>query len=58
MTDGKGREIFSLASYQCLPPKPQVQDFMRDQVGQNNIGVSSLGTVRVYTQCEEGCVSA
>ncbi|XP_055478066.1 coiled-coil domain-containing protein 15 isoform X2 [Psammomys obesus] len=31
MTDGKGREIFSLASYQCPPPKPQVQDLIRNQ---------------------------
>ncbi|KAL1782435.1 coiled-coil domain-containing protein 15 [Sigmodon hispidus] len=31
MTDGKEKEIFSLASYQCLPPKQQVQDFIRDQ---------------------------
>lgn len=49
MTDGKGREVFSPASYQCLPPKLQVQDFMRDQVGQNSIGGPSLGPVRIHS---------
>lgn len=49
MTDGKGREIFSLMSYKCLPPKLQVQDFIRDQVGQNSIGGPSLGPVRIHS---------
>ncbi|XP_027267610.2 LOW QUALITY PROTEIN: coiled-coil domain-containing protein 15 isoform X2 [Cricetulus griseus] len=30
-TNGKGREIFFQATYQCLPSKSQVQDFIRDQ---------------------------
>uniref|UniRef100_G1R792 Coiled-coil domain containing 15 n=1 Tax=Nomascus leucogenys TaxID=61853 RepID=G1R792_NOMLE len=31
MTDEKGREDFSLADYQCLPPKSQDQDDIRNQ---------------------------
>ncbi|XP_023064316.1 coiled-coil domain-containing protein 15 isoform X1 [Piliocolobus tephrosceles] len=31
MTDEKGREDFSLADYQCLPPKSQDQDGIRNQ---------------------------
>ncbi|XP_057551975.1 coiled-coil domain-containing protein 15 isoform X2 [Hippopotamus amphibius kiboko] len=31
MTSEKGREDFSLAGYQCLPPKLQDQAFIRDQ---------------------------
>ncbi|XP_045411683.1 coiled-coil domain-containing protein 15 [Lemur catta] len=31
MTDEKGRDDFSLAGYQYVPPKPQDQDLIRDQ---------------------------
>lgn len=35
MTNEKGREDFSLAGYQYLPPKLQDQAFIRDQVEHN-----------------------
>ncbi|KAM6173447.1 coiled-coil domain-containing protein 15 [Erethizon dorsatum] len=33
MIEEKGREDFFLADYQCLPPKPQYQNYIREQNG-------------------------
>lgn len=49
MTDEKGREDLSLADYQCLPPKSQDQDDIRNQVEQNEKDINRKKVPGFYT---------